>query len=353
MQYKSLGKTDIKVSHVCLGTMTWGCQNTADEAHEQMDYAVEQGINYLDTAELYAVPPEEHTQGLTETYIGTWFAKTGKRQDIVLASKAAGNGPTWIHDGQKLSRNKINMALEGSLKRLQTDYIDLYQLHWPSYPYPHHGKHGAGMIDHTQINTAEETDRILDILTTLDEAIKSGKIRAYGLSNDTPWGMMKYNELAKANGFAPVTSIQNEYSLICRVDEPYVAEVCVHENISYLPYSPLAAGALSGKYINGARPEGSRLALPQMKTNARGVNRTSPDAEKATRAYRDLANKHGLDVCQMALAFCYQQPFITSTIIGATTMEQLKSNIAAKDIHLSEAVSSEIHDIYKQYPMPY
>ena len=350
MKYKRLGRTDMNVSHVCLGTMTWGCQNTEADAHEQMDYAITQGINFFDTAELYAVPPEKETQGLTETYIGTWFAKTGKRKDIILASKACGNTFPYIRGGAKLDRKNIEQAIEDSLKRLQTDYIDLYQLHWPQYAYPHHGSHCAGKIDFTSINAAEETDRFLDILQTLGDAEKAGKIRSFGLSNDTPWGVMKYLELSKAHNLPRVTSVQNEYSLLYQHDDPYLAEVCVHEDVAYLPYSPLAAGSLSGKYLNGARPEGARWSLGK---DNRKNQRDTDAAQQAIKAYMAVAYKHGLDVCEMALAWCYQKSFVTSTIIGATTMDQLKSDIAAKDLVLSNDVLTELQNIYCEYPMPY
>ncbi|PCI01031.1 MAG: aldo/keto reductase [Alphaproteobacteria bacterium] len=350
MKYNKLGRTDMKVSHVCLGTMTWGCQNTEDQAHEQMDYALERGVNFFDTAELYAVPLQEETQGLTEKYIGSWFAKTGNRDKVILASKAAGNGPSYIHDGVKLGRDKINTALDESLSRLQTDYIDLYQMHWPQYPYPHHGDHRAGDIDYKTINTAEETDRMLEILRTLDDAVKAGKIKSFGLSNDTPWGVMKYLELAKDHNLPRVASVQNEFSLMYQHDDPYLAETCVHEDVSYLPYSSLMCGALSGKYLDGARPKGARWSLGIDK----GLNqRDTSAAQNAVKAYIAVAEKHGLDVCQMALAFCYQKSFITSTIIGATTMEQLKSNIDAKDLALSDDALSDLRKVYCEYPIPY
>ena len=351
MKYNKLGRTGMKVSHVCLGTMTWGCQNTEAEAHEQMDYALDQGVNFFDTAELYAVPPSPETCGLTEKYIGTWFAKTGNRDKVILASKVAGSTIPWIHDGLPIGKKKIDLAIEGSLKRLQTDYIDLYQLHWPNYAYPHHGSHGAGKIDYTAMNTAEIEDNLLETLQTLDGHVTSGKIRAFGLSNDTPWGVMKYLELANKHNLTRVASIQNEYSLTYRGDEPYLAETCVHEDVSYLPYSSLVCGAISGKYLDGKRPEGTRWAIE--KEMGRNNQRAKPMLDDAVRAYMDVANKHGLDVCQMALAFCYQQKFITSTIIGATKMSHLKDNIAAKDIALSEDILKDIDDVYHQYPMPY
>jgi len=350
MHYKELGRTGLKVSHICLGTMTWGCQNTKSQAHEQMSYALDQGINFFDTAELYAVPPQAETQGKTESYIGTWFKQTGHRDKIVLASKVAGMGVSWIHDGMPINRHKITKAIEGSLQRLQTDYIDLYQLHWPNYPYPHHGRHAAGVIDHTHIETSKETDSFLEILQTLNECMRAGKIRFFGLSNDTPWAVMKYLSLADQYDLPRVASVQNEYSLLYRHDEPYLAEVCVHEQVSYLPYSPLAAGSLSGKYLDGARPQNARWSLG---IDKRPNQRDTQTAQQAIRAYMDVAQKYGLDICQMALAYCYQKPFVTSTIIGATTMAQLQSNIAAKDINLSAEIIQDIENIYKKHPMPY
>ena len=350
MKYNTLGTTGFNVSHICLGTMTWGCQNTESDAHEQMDYALDQGVNFFDTAELYAVPPEAHTQGLTEQYIGSWFYKTGNRDKVILASKVAGPGWPWIDNGAPISAERIEIAIERSLKRLQTEYIDLYQLHWPNYPYPHHGRHAAGAIDYAETDGVKAQDEMLSILHGLDKAIKAGKIRAFGLSNDTPWGTMKYMELAKQNNLPRVASVQNEYSLLYRHDEPYLAEVCAHENVAYLPYSSLAAGAISGKYLDGARPEGSRWSLGK---DGRRNQRDTEQAQNAIRAYIALAEKHGLDVCQMALAYCYQKSFITSTIIGATTMDQLKTDIAAKDIILNNEVLNGIEEIYNQYPMPY
>lgn len=350
MQFRNIGKTDMKVSHICLGTMTWGCQNSENEAHEQMDYSVEQGINFFDTAELYAVPPEAHTQGLTETYIGSWFAKTKKRENIILATKVAGKGLPWIDNGEPISAKRIEMAIERSLKRLQTDYIDLYQLHWPNYAYPHHGRHHAGDIDYTTINTKEVEGEMLSILQALDNAVKAGKIRAFGLSNDTPWGVMKYLQLAQEHNLVEPSSIQNEYSILYRHDEPYLAEVCVHENVSYLPYSPLAAGSISGKYLDGARPKGARWSLG---IDKRPNQRDTDAAGEAVKAYMKVADKYGLDICQMALAFCYQRDFVASTIIGATTMEQLKSDITAKDIVLSDDVLKDIEAINSRFPVPY
>lgn len=350
MRFNKLGKTGIDVSHVCLGTMTWGCQNTEADAHEQMDYALDQGVNFFDTAELYAIPPEEHTQGLTETYIGTWFAKTGNRDKIILASKICGRGFPYIDNAEPISAKRIDLAIERSLKRLQTDYIDLYQLHWPNYPYPHHGSHHMGDIDFTGTDGAKAEAEFLEILNALDKNINAGKIKHFGLSNDTSWGTMKYIQLAEKHGLPRVASVQNEYSLLYQHDDPYLAEVCVHEGVAYLPYSPLSAGSLSGKYLDGARPEGARWSLGK---DNRKNQRDTEMAQAAVCGYMDVAKKYGLDVCQMALAFCYQKSFVTSTIIGATTMEQLKSDIAAKDITLTDEILRDIQAVTNQYPVPY
>lgn len=349
MQYSKLGSSGLKVSRVCLGTMTWGNQNNEAEGHEQMDYAVEQGINFFDTAEMYAVPPSAETYGKTEAIIGTWFKKTGKRKDIILASKIAGPGNAYIRNGQnKIDGANIRLAIDASLKRLQTDYIDVYQLHWPNRPFPHFGKNNAGEIDFTKTNTKHQIDNFMDVLGALDEAMKAGKIRFAGLSDDSAWGISKYIELANAHGLPRMTSIQNEFGILKRSDDPYLAEVCVREEVAYLPWSPLAGGMVSGKYLDGARPAGSRWAV-----DPREPFRDTEDANKAVRAYIDIAREHGLDVCQMALKFCDLQSFVTSTIIGATTMEQLKTDIAAFDLELSADVLKDIDDVYRKYPIPY
>lgn len=354
MQYSKLGRTGLDVSRVCLGTMTWGEQNTEADAHEQMDYAIDQGINFFDTAELYAVPPSAPTYGKTEEFIGTWFQKTGKRQDVVLASKVAGFGLPWIRDGKQMTGDSVRVAVEDSLKRLQTDHIDLYQLHWPNRRYPHHGFNFPGKIDFTNISTAEIEDNLADIFDAVDEIIKTGKVRHLGLSNDTAWGIMKWLEMSKEKGGPRVQSVQNEFSLLDRTDDPYVAETCVREEVSYLPYSPLAMGLLSGKYANGNIPEGSRWAVEQRLGGGRHGNfRSTAAAHAAVDAYMKVAEKHGLDVCQMALKFVDTQNFVTSTIIGATTMDQLKTNISAFDIDLSKEVVADIEEVYRQYPIPF
>lgn len=349
MTLSRLGSSGLMVSRCCLGTMTWGNQNTEAEGHEQMDYAVDQGINFFDTAEMYAVPPSAETYGRTEEIIGTWFQKSGRRKDIILASKIAGPGPAYIRDGKnKIDGENIRKAIDSSLKRLQTDYIDVYQLHWPNRPFPHFGLNNAGEIDFTKTNTQMQVDGFMDVLHALDDAVKAGKIRFAGLSDDSAWGIMKYIQLADAHSLPRMTSIQNEFGILKRSDDPYLAEVCVREEVAYLPWSPLAGGMVSGKYLNGARPAKSRWAV-----DPREPFRDTEQGNAAVRAYIDVAKKHGLDVCQMAIKFCDMQSFVTSTIIGATSMEQLKTDIAAFDITLSPEVMKDIDDVYRQYPIPY
>lgn len=345
MQYRVLGQTDLKVSLICLGTMTWGRQNTQNEGHEQMDYALDQGVNFWDTAEMYAVPPNAETYGKTEDIIGTWFAKTKKRDQVILASKIAGVGLPWVRDGQnKIDRKNILLAVEGSLKRLQTDYIDLYQLHWPN-------RGGIGFQQNwnyaPNFDRAQVVDNITEVLETLDEFVKCGKIRHIGLSNETAWGVMQYLSIAEKRGLPRIASIQNEYSLLNRHFDTDLHEVAKAESVGLLAWSPLATGMLSGKYIGGKRPKGTRWTLTA------STPRDTQNAQDAVAAYIKVAKKHGLDVCQMALAFVNQRPFITSTIIGATSMAQLKSNIASVNITLSPEVLRDILIVHKHFPMPY
>lgn len=352
MKYSKLGRTGLDVTRVCLGTMTWGLQNNEADGHAQMDYALEQGINFFDTAEMYAVPPSPDTYGKTEAIIGTWFEKTGNRDKIILTSKIAGGGTPWIRDGAPITGATIMPAIEASLKRLKTDYIDLYQLHWPNRPFPHFGKNRGGMIDFGAMNAAKIEDNLLDILRALDAAVKSGKIRHVGLSDDSAYGIMKYLSLSEKHNLPRMQSIQNEFSLLDRSDDPYVAEICALEDVSYLPWSPLAGGMISGKYANGARPVGTRWTY--MRSDGRGMGfRDNDNAHAAVAGYMDVAKKYNLDICQMALKFCDKQNFVTSTIIGATSMEKLKTDIAAFDIELSDEVMKDIDDVYKQYPVPY
>lgn len=346
MEYRKLSRTNIDVSLICLGTMTWGMQNTEAEGHEQMDYALTQGINFFDTAEMYAVPPSPETYGKTEEIIGTWFAARKNRDNVILASKIAGPGLGWVRNGDyKIDRKNILDALEGSLKRLQTDYIDLYQLHWPnrgSYNFQQNWNFAPNF------DKAKVEDNFIEVLETLDTLIKEGKIRTVGLSNETSWGTMEYLRLSKEHNLPRMVSIQNEYSLLSRLFEPDLHEIAMAEECGLLAWSPLARGLISGKYLDGKRPEGARLTITQS-----AERRDTPECNGAIKAYIDVAQKHGLDVCQMALAFVNSRPFVTSNIIGATSMEQLKNNIASIDVTLSDEVLADIESVRRQYPMPY
>ncbi len=348
MKMNKLGRTGLDVTDICLGTMTWGNQNTESEGHEQMDYALGEGINFFDTAEMYAVPPSAETYGKTETIIGTWFQARKNRDKIILATKIVGPGVAYVRGGSKLDGPSVTAAIDASLKRLQTDYIDIYQLHWPSRPFPHFSNHGAGRIDFTATTTELEEANLLDILLALESAVKAGKIRHPGLSNDSAWGIMKYLWLAEKHGLPRMVSTQQEFGLLDRVDDPHVAEVCVREDVAYLPWSPLGGGVLSGKYAGGARPAGARWTV-----DPRKPHRDTPQTHEAVKAYGDVAKKHGLDLCEMGIAFCRQQNFVTSTIIGATSMAQLKSNIAAGRLTLSADVLADIDAVFRQYPQPY
>lgn len=343
MKFKKLGHTDLDVSLICLGTMTWGEQNTEAEAHEQMDYAVEQGINFFDVAEMYPVPPKPETQGLTESYIGSWFEKTGKRNDIVLASKVAGpgNGLTYLRSGPRLTREHIRAAVESSLHRLKTDYIDLYQLHWPDRNTNFFGQLGY------VIKEDEQSTPLAESIAALDELIKEGKIRHWGLSNETAWGVMSALNICEREGFAKPVSIQNPYNLLNRTYEVGLAEVSHREKVGLLAYSPMAFGALSGKYLNDQKPEKGRLTLFD-----RFVRYTNPQAITATEDYVALAHEKGSSPAQMSLAFVNQQGFVTSNIIGATTMEQLKENIASVDLALNDEILKAINEIHVRIPNP-
>lgn len=359
MEYSKLGTTGLDVTRICLGTMTWGLQNTEAEAHEQMDYAFDRGINFWDTAEIYAVPPSAETYGKTETYIGTWFAKNpGKREKLILASKVVGRGlphspvdgvGEWVRGADhKADRKNIEAAIDASLQRLQTDYLDLYQLHNPNRMNLHFGRHWGGEVDFTAMDREQEVTEFLEILETMQDLVKAGKIRHFGLSDDSPWAIMTYLRLAEKHGLLKIASIQNEYNLLYRPDENYLVETCVLEDVAYLPWSPLAGGVISGKYLDGARPAGSRWSLDN-----RPKQRDTKTCHDTVCAYMAVAQKYGLDVCQMALKWCDLRPFVTSTIIGATTMDQLKSNIDAFDLELSEEVLKDIDAVYRQYPAPF
>lgn len=346
MKYRTLGTTGIDVSLICLGTMTWGQQNSEAEGHAQMDYAAEQGVNFFDTAELYSIPPKAETQGATESIIGTWFQKTGKRKDIVLATKVVGPAPTmpWFRDGKaQLDAANINAACDASLKRLQTDYIDLYQLHWPQ-----RNVNSFGKLDYDAAAFAgREADQILETLQALQGLVKTGKVRHIGLSNETAWGVMTFLKLAAANDLPRVQSVQNPYNLMNRSYDVALAEVSLQEKAGLLAYSPLAAGTLTGKYLNGALPAGTRRAI-----DARTSRYKRPLEDLTVQMYLDVAKKHGLDPAQMALAFVNARPYVTSNIIGATTMEHLKTNIASVDVALSPEAVADINAVHDKHPNP-
>lgn len=341
MKMKKLGRTDVAVSEICLGTMTWGKQNTEAEGHAQMDYAVEQGINFFDTAEMYAVPPDASTYGKTEEIIGTWFEKTGKRDDIVLASKVAGGGRPWVRGGRGIDGPSVREAVEGSLRRLKTDRIDLYQIHWPRRGHYHF--EGSWDYEPSRQDKASVLPNLLEVLQVMGELVKEGKILHFGLSNETAWGTMQYLKLSMELGLPRVQTIQNEYNFLRRYYDLDLAELAFHEDVGLLAYSPLAAGAISGKYLGGVLPPGTRGAV------AGSAYRNNQYTEPAIRAYIELADQHGLDVNQMAIAFCLTKPFMTSVIIGATTMDQLKTNIAAADVTLSPEVLDGIQQIFMRY----
>lgn len=345
MEYRKLGRTDLQISAIGLGTMTWGFQNTQAEGFEQMDYALEHGINFFDTAEMYAIPPSADTFGTTETIIGNWFASRKTRDKVILATKITGPGLSWIRDGDIINKENIQLALEGSLKRLQTDYVDLYQLHWPNRGSYHFGKtwNYAPKFD-----VQKEADNFLEVLHTLQAMIKSGKIRHFGLSNETAWGITKWLQLAEQHNLPRAVSIQNEYSLLCRHFEPDLSEIALNEDCGLLAWSPLCRGMISGKYLNGARPEGARLTI-----ETRPEHRIHRMTDAAVSRYVDLANRYELDVCQMAIAFVNSKPFVSSTLIGATNMTQLKTNIDSLSLELSDKVNVEIEAIRREYPMPF
>jgi len=350
MKKVKLGASDLLVSEVCLGSMNWGKQNSQTDANAQINYALDQGINFIDTAELYPVPPCKDSYSTTETYIGNWFANNeSRRNDVVLASKIVGSGIPWIRDGSGITGKAVEKAIDDSLKRLQTDYIDLYQLHWPNRISPHFGKHWPGRIDPTRINVQRERDGMLEILQALGAAVNAGKIRHIGLSDDTPWGISEYLQLAEKHALPKIVSIQNEFSLLHLKDSPYLIEHCVLNELAFLPWSPMAGGALSGKYADGAKPEGSRWSI----TQRNGLFRDTELSHAAISAYQEIANEYQLSLAQMSLAWVYQLPGVTSTIIGATSMDQLKENIEAYHLVLSDDVIKAIGAVIKRYPSPF
>jgi len=343
MKYTTLPNTDIQVSKICLGTMTFGQQNTEAEGHAQMDYALEQGVNFFDTAEMYSVPARQETYGSTERILGTWFQKTGNRDKVVLASKIAGPNPnfTYMREKNDFSPASIQYALDQSLLRLQTDYIDLYQLHWPERKTNFFGQRGFKVQDDAW------EDNIHAVLETLNGFIQQGKIKHIGLSNETPWGIMRFLEESKYHNLPRIKTVQNPYSLLNRLYENGSAEIGIRENVGLLAYSPMAFGVLSGKFLTGEAHPNARINLfPQFSRY------NSEQSAAATRLYNEIAQQNGLTLTQLALAFIEQQPFVASTIIGATTMEQLKENIDTINVTLSEELLQAIDAVQAKIPDP-
>ncbi|WP_286859663.1 MULTISPECIES: NADP(H)-dependent aldo-keto reductase [Acinetobacter] len=347
MQFKPLADTGILLPEICLGTMTFGEQNTQEEAFKQLDYALDQGLYFWDTAEMYPVPPKPETQGATERIIGNWIASRGGRDKLFLASKIAGpsQGGSHIRDGQtRFGADEISAAIDQSLSRLQTDYIDLYQLHWPQRPTNFFGKLGYGNAEAAEDRAVTDLE---ETLTALQYEIKNGRIRYIGLSNETPWGTMKFLHLAEKLGLSKFVSVQNPYNLLNRTYEIGMSEIAKYEGVGLLAYSPLAFGYLTGKFRNGARPAKARVTL-----FSRFSRYSNPESEWAVEQYAQLAEQHGLTLTQLALAFIKQQFFVTSTIIGATNLDQLKENIQAFEVELSEEVLKGIEAIHRQQPNP-
>lgn len=350
MQYSVLGRSGLKVSRACLGTMTWGTQNSQEEANAQIEFALASGINFIDTAEMYPVPPCAEQYGMTETIIGNWLAANpARRGEMVLATKIAGNGLPYIRGGSNISGEAVINAVDASLKRLKTDYIDLYQLHWPNRTSPHFAKHAPGRITFSDVDGKAHSAQMLEILQALKLCIDAGKIRFCGLSDDTPWGITEYLRLSERYSLPAIVSIQNEFSLLHTKDWPYLIEQCVHQNVAYLPWSPLAGGALSGKYSDGARPVGSRWTLAQRN----GLFRDTLAVNDAVKRYNTIASECGISAAQLALAWCDQVDGVCSTIIGATSLEQLGENIAAFDVTLSQPVLQQISQVLSDYPQPF
>lgn len=347
MDYRTLGRTDLKVSLICLGTMTWGSQNSEAEAHAQLDYAIGHGVNFIDTAEGYPVTPvSADTQYLTETYIGNWIAGRGKRDDIILATKVAGPSRDPIRQfrggGNRLDRRNIHRAVDDSLKRLRTDYIDLYQVHWPDRTVPSFGARGLATLA-----DGPDTVPIQETLEALAELVQAGKIRHIGVSNETPWGLSEYLRLARDQGLPRVASIQNAYNLLNRIFEIGLSEFALREHVGLLAYSPLAGGNLTGKYLGGVIPTGSRRDVARQ-----FVRYDLPNQPVASARYVAIAYAFGLDPAALALAFVHAQPFVTSTIIGATSLEQLRVNIASADIHLTDEHRAAIEAVHRVLPDP-
>ena len=348
MKYNKLGQTGIEVSELCLGTMTWGTQNTSAEAFYQADTALAAGVNFMDTAEMYPVNPlSAGTQGDSERVLGEWLSHSGKRDQVVVATKVAGNGVKYIREGAGISRASITAAIEASLTSLQTDYIDLYQLHWPNRGSYHFRQNWH--FNPTKQNKAEVLDHMAEVLEVCDELQKAGKVRAFGLSNESAWGSAQWLRVSKERGLPRMASIQNEYSLLCRIYRyRFGRAVAITRMLGLLSFSPLATGILSGKYLDGAMPENSRGTL------AHGLGgRLTPRVDEATRAYVEIAKEYDLDTCQMALAWCRTRPFMASAIFGARTNDQLHNALASVDVNLSDECMRDIERAHKLHPMPY
>jgi len=347
MRMTTLGRTDLKVSELCLGSMTWGTQNTLDEAHQQIDYALERGINFIDTAEMYPVNPiSRETIGRTEEIIGDWVAKSGRRDEVIIATKHSGEGQKMVREGAPISSKTIAATLEASLKRLKTDVIDLYQFHWPnrgSYMFRKNWNY-----DPSKQDRAATIAHMNEAMETLKDLVKQGKIRHFGLSNESAWGTANWLAAADRTGGPRVATVQNEYSLMCRLYDTDMAELSVNEDVTLLAFSPLAAGLLTGKYQNGAVPKASRMDL-----NPGLGGRISDRVFSAVDAYLKVAQKHGLDPAQMAIAWCLRRPFHTVPIFGATSMEQLKTALGSSEITLSDEVLADISAAHRAHPMPY
>lgn len=343
MEYTLLGQTYLRVSKICLGTMTFGQQNTEEEGHLQLDYALDQGINFIDTAEMYSIPGREETQGSTEQIIGTWIRKRNNRDRFVLATKITGpSGMTWIRNPLKYNRKQITAAIDGSLQRLQTDYVDLYQLHWPERKTNFFGK-----LNYKHNPNDPWEDNFLEVLQVMDDLIKFGKIRHFGVSNETPWGLMRLLTLAEANNLPRCVSIQNPFSLLNRSFEIGLSEIAIREKTGLLAYSPMGFGMLSGKFHKGTDKPTARI------NQFKGYKRYSGElSKKATATYLEIAEKHNLSLAQMSLAFVTQQPFVTSNIIGATSMVQLKENIESIKLKLSPEILAEIEEVHQVIPNP-
>ena len=347
MRYKKLGSSDLNVSMICLGSMTWGTQNTVAEGAAQIDLALDHGVNIIDTAEMYPTTPlSKETQGDTERVIGSWVKASGRRQDVILATKVAGEGYANVRNGAAISPKTIKLAVEASLSSMQTDYIDLYQLHWPnrgSYMFRQNWTY-----DPTRQNKDETLAHMYEVLLTFQELKNEGKIREFGLSNESAWGTSQWVRMAEQHDLPRMVAIQNEYSLLCRLFDTDLSETVHNEDIGLLAYSPLAAGILSGKYSPDVTPEGSRRSLNQTLGG-----RINEHLWPALEAYHDIADRHGLDLCQMAIAWTLTRPFMATSIIGATSMAQLETILGAADLELSDDVMNEIQTTFRKHPMPY